>query len=176
MFSESENTKKDFAFVIMALNKPDSELVWENVYKPTIESFGLYPHRISKLTLGSPLLEQIQVGINSSVFIIADLTHERPNCYFEVGYAFGLGKHDPTILCCRVDHDLHRTRSNVDPKIHFDLQGYQIVWWDPDKLEAFKVELEEVIRFRLKQLPPTKRLESKRMPNFWIRIWEWIRS
>ena len=37
--------------------------------------------------------------------VVADLTHERPNCYLEVGYVLGVGKLTNLILTARADHD-----------------------------------------------------------------------
>ena len=46
---------------------------------------------IPLLTAGFQL-EKTLVAIQRSNFIIADLTYERPSCYYEIGYAHGLQK------------------------------------------------------------------------------------
>jgi len=148
----------------MALGFPDSEKIWNDVYDPVIRKCGLEPKRLDKNSMGSALNEQLNNYISTSALIIGDLTHERPNCYYEVGYAFGLNKHDNTILCCKQNHDLHRKdRVGADPKIHFDLQSYPIVWWSIDDIEKAKKELEEVIQFRLKSLPESKEILQARL-------------
>jgi nucleoside 2-deoxyribosyltransferase len=52
--------------------------------------------------------------ILTSRFIVADLTHERPNVYFELGYARGAGKSVITIA-----------RQNAE--IHFDVKDWTYI-------------------------------------------------
>lgn len=158
--------------------------IYENCYKPIIESNGLNPIVLTQTRTGSPVYFQITSHIQTSKLIIADLTIARPNCYFEVGYAIGHGKQDGLILCCREDHIVespknprHKDKSILafnmvrgllpkklsdliesylrpvldQHKIHFDLAGYNILWWG-ENLEAFKLELDKEIKQRLQQL------------------------
>ena len=140
-------------FVIMAFH-PDTDSLWDEVYQPTISSAGFVPRRVDKDENGSPLLEQIFNFISMSPLVIADLTLERPNCYFEVGYAIGRGKDSNLILCCRNDHNLHvQPRGPQDPKVHFDLSSYSILWWDKNDLSKFREELKTKILQRAKLIP-----------------------
>jgi hypothetical protein len=52
-------------------------------------------------------------GIKKAEFMIADLTHERPCVYLEVGYALAFG-HTPILIAREGTH------------IHFDLEGYTV--------------------------------------------------
>jgi hypothetical protein len=84
---------------------------------------------------------------------VADLTNERPNCYLEVGYAMGMNKFTHLILTAREDHNQDNPGHKPgDPKIHFDLSGYPILWWHQDRLDDFHAQLEKEIRRRL-QIP-----------------------
>jgi nucleoside 2-deoxyribosyltransferase len=62
------------------------------------------------------LVKRIKEEIERAQFVIADLTDERPSCYFEAGYAEALKK--PTIFIASKE-------SVVNPKtptrIHFDI-------------------------------------------------------
>jgi hypothetical protein len=49
-----------------------------------------YPRRIDKEAPLGDLVDQIKEEIRRANFIIADLTDERPSCYFEAGYAEAL--------------------------------------------------------------------------------------
>lgn len=72
--------------------------------------------RIDKEHTIDELVKRIKEEIEKSTFIIADLTEERPSCYFEAGYAEALKK--PTIYVASKE-------SVVNPKsktmIHFDI-------------------------------------------------------
>jgi nucleoside 2-deoxyribosyltransferase len=60
--------------------------------KPTIESFDLDCIRVDELQYNGKITDQIISSIQNAHFIIADLTMERPNCYYELGYAHALNK------------------------------------------------------------------------------------
>jgi len=62
------------------------------------------------------IIDKIHDHIQTCGFVIADLTNERPNVYYEIGYAMGLDK--KLILT-----------SKKDEKVHFDLHGYNRIEW-----------------------------------------------
>ena len=51
--------------------------------------------------------------IASAELVIADLSHERPSCYFELGYAVALGK--PVVLVAGAGTPLHYTDPDHRP-------------------------------------------------------------
>ena len=73
--------------------------------------------------------------IRTSRLVVVDLTHERPNVYFELGYARGLGKTIVTIL-----------REGVTA--HFDVQDWTYLRYtdsrplERDLLKRFRYEVE----------------------------------
>jgi hypothetical protein len=157
---ENQNANKQYVFVIMPFDKPDTEFIWEKVYEPTISKLGYKAIRTDKSCSGGLLISQIYNDINNSKFVIADLTYEKPNCYLEVGYSIGIGKgNDPLILCCRKDHAPNQTKKRNSRKIHFDLQGYRILWWDKKTLRDFKKELRKQIRYRESQMVNPKKID-----------------
>lgn len=96
------------------------------------------------------LKSEIVSFLERSEIIIGDLTNERPNCYLEVGYAMGLGRFRHLILTVREDHYAGNPGYTADgPKVHFDLTGYDLLFWTPERIDHFRQELEERIRRRL---------------------------
>ena len=155
----------------MPVGRSDTDTVWERVYKPVMESFDCDPVRMDLRDSGGLIIPQIYTNISDAKFIISDLTYERPNCYYETGYAIGLNKDQRLILCCRADHDLHRPpRYEESPKIHFDLQSYGIIWWNIDELDKFKEELISKLSYREKYLPSPHRVDSRISLNIWKRL------
>jgi hypothetical protein len=124
--------------------------VCDEVFVPAISAAGLTAKRVDRDNEGGLLKAEIVDFLERSTIIVADLTNERPNCYLEIGYAMGLGKRRQLILTAREDHH-HRSKNyKVDgPRVHFDLEGYDLLLWHPDDLDGFRIELEQRIKRRL---------------------------
>ena len=157
------------AFIIMQIGNKQLDDVCENAIVPAIKACGFEPRRVDKHNEGGLLKSEIVNFIESSDIIVADLTNERPNCYLEVGYAMGLDKFRNLIMTSREDHNQDSPNYKKNgPKIHFDLQGYDILFWEEDNLDKFKEELEKRIKRRLATL--TTPLARTEIPwdNEWI--------
>jgi nucleoside 2-deoxyribosyltransferase len=76
------------------------------------------------------IIDAIHDHIQTCGFVIADLTNERPNVYYEIGYAKGLNK--KLILT-----------SKKDSPVHFDLHGYNRVEWSGS--ENLKRQLKPIV-------------------------------
>lgn len=154
------------AFIIMQIGNSDLDAVCTNAIVPALKSCGLDPKRVDKHNEGQLLKSEIVGFIKSSDIIVADLTNERPNCYLEVGYAMGLDKFRNIILTAREDHNQDSPDYRKGgPRIHFDLSGYDILYWNPNDLNAFREELEKRLRWRL------SRLTSRKSTAIWDIEW-----
>ena len=73
--------------------------------------------RIDDSAFVGPITERIHDNIRLAEFVVADLTHERPNVYYEIGYANALGK--PVLLIAQAGTPIHfdlvdsRTKCNT---------------------------------------------------------------
>ena len=138
------------AFVIMQIGEPELEKTYQRAIIPALERVGLAPHRVDTHNRGGVLTSEIVAFIEESDIVIADLTNERPNCYLEVGYALGAGRASRLVLTARRDHNPDATEHRPgSPKVHFDLAGYDILYWDPKQPQVFALELEKRVRRRL---------------------------
>jgi len=72
--------------------------------------------RIDKEHTLDELVRRIKEEIERSTFVIADLTDERPSCYFEAGYAEALKK--PIIFVASKESVVN---PKTDTRIHFDI-------------------------------------------------------
>lgn len=139
----------DEAFIIMQIGDAPLDSVCDTAIVPAIQDAGFAARRVDRHNAGDLLKSEIVQFIERSQIIIADVTNERPNCYLEIGYAMGLGKKANLILTVREDH--HHSSPNFrhdGPKIHFDLEGYDLLLWHPDDLPAFRTELAKRIKRR----------------------------
>jgi hypothetical protein len=138
------------AFVILQIGNPEFDRVYERALAPALEVCGLEPRRVDRHNRGGLLQSEIIAFIEESEIVVADLTNERPNCYLEVGYALGCGRLTSLVLTAREDHNSdHPSHRPGGPKVHFDLAGYDILFWSPARLEEFRAELEKRVRRRL---------------------------
>jgi hypothetical protein len=138
------------AFVIMQIGSAALDRVYELAIVPAIGDCGLVARRVDRHNQGGLLHTEIVSFIEESEILVADLTNERPNCYLEVGYALGAGRSAHLVLTAREDHQPESPNYRPDgPKVHFDLAGYDILFWDAERLDDFRTELAKRIRRRL---------------------------
>jgi len=156
-------------FTIMQIGSSELDKLYEDYIEPAVRSCGLEPKRVDKHTEGRLLKSEIVGFIESSDIVIADLTNERPNCYLEVGYAMGLDKFANLILTAREDHNPDSPNyESGKHKIHFDLSGYDILFWDKEKLSKFQEELARRIRRRLTVIQPSVKQPKSNWNEEWI--------
>jgi hypothetical protein len=105
-------------FIIVAAFEDLQTLIDEAIV-PAVKDNALNPFVMVTREPEGPIGNEILARIESARLVIADLTHERQNCYYGVGYAHAMGK--KVIFTVRKDHDPRRVgRTASDPKIHFD--------------------------------------------------------
>ena len=157
------------AFIIMQIGNNELDEICKQVMVPALDACGLDPKRVDKHNEGGLLKSEIIQFIEGSDIIVADLTNERPNCYLEVGYTMGVDKFRNLILTARQDHNPDRpNRRPDDPKVHFDLGGYDILYWNPDRLDEFREDLEKRIKRRQAILSPSGNTSTTRWDEEWI--------
>jgi hypothetical protein len=157
------------AFIIMQIGSSELDKVCEDAILPALKANSLDAKRVDKHNQGGLLKNEIINFIENSDIIIADLTNERPNCYLEIGYAMGIDKFSNLILTAREDHLPESPNHKADgPKIHFDLAGYDILFWHPEKLGEFRDELDKRIRRRLAVLAPADQTTVATWDDDWI--------
>lgn len=108
---------KPVCFVVMQFTD-EYNVLYADVIKPTCESYGYEVIRADDYYTSGLIIDDITMSINESTLIIADITPDNPNVFYEVGYAHGVGK--ATILLS------DRKRE----KLPFDLSGFRTLFYD----------------------------------------------
>jgi hypothetical protein len=135
----------DAVFVAMSFRR-ELTPVFEQAIEPAIEEAGrqigrrLTAYRVDRAEPEETVTKAILDRIEGAPLIVGDLTLERPNCYYEVGYGRALGKR--IVLTARKDHDPRATpRHEGAPRVHFDLDAFKITWWEDHTLAELREEL-----------------------------------
>jgi hypothetical protein len=131
------------AFMAMKFGDPDLNAVLENVFKPSAKMAGFDLFKLDDVPQAGLIDDRLRVEIQSSDFLIADLTHANNGAYWEAGYAEGLGK--PVIYSCE------KEQFNLQ-KTHFDTNHHLTVVWDKTAPDQAGELLKATIRATLPQL------------------------
>lgn len=105
------------AFVVMQFTEEYTAL-FNDVIAPVCDAFGYEVIRGDNVYNNGLVIEDIVQSIRQSSVIVADVTPNNANVYYELGYAHGIGK--PTILLS------DRNRG----KLPFDISGFRLLFYD----------------------------------------------
>jgi hypothetical protein len=110
-------SQKPKAFVVMQFTDEFNAL-YKEVIKPTCENFGYECVRADNIYTNGQIIEDIANNIEEAAVVIADITPNNPNVFYEVGYSHGIKK--PTILLS------DKTRE----KLPFDVSGFRTLFYE----------------------------------------------
>jgi tetratricopeptide (TPR) repeat protein len=121
-------------FVLMPFG-PDFEAVYRSAVKPALEVNGLRTLRRDELAGRSLSGSEIWEGLREADVVIADVTGQNPNVFYELGVTHAFGK--PTVLIARTLRD-----------VPFDLEHLRVVVYKTDarSLETLRHELSDALR------------------------------
>ncbi len=126
----AEGYKQDYALFICPHGNEAVDQNYEMVIEPILKAHQFDVERADDLASAGPANEEISKAILKSKLIVADLTGERPNCYYEAGYAHALGK--PVIILAQTG----TTR-------HFNFPGIAWHYWNSS--EDLKPKFEKLL-------------------------------
>ncbi len=92
---------------------------------------GVQAERVDEPATNERVTDRILESIDRAEFVIADLTHAKPNVYYEAGYAHARGK-TPIYIA--------REGTNLE----FDLKDYPVIFFQ--SLKRLKDDLEKRLR------------------------------
>jgi hypothetical protein len=138
--------KSRAAFMAMQFGDEELNHVVESFFKPVVARAGFELRLLSDGQPAGLIDDQLLVALQTSRFVIADLTHANNGAYWEAGFAEGLGR--PVIYTCRqMEWDELDERGRR--KVHFDTSHLVTIIWDPTHLDDASTRLTATIRATL---------------------------
>ena len=124
------------AFIAMEYGHEDLDSVVNKHFKPAVSETGFVLKRLDEDQPAGLIDDRLRVEIQSSRFLLVDLTHSNFGAYWEAGYAEGLGK--PVIYTCE--------ESKFAEASHFDTNHNLHVLWNAADIEPALKKLKATIR------------------------------
>jgi len=125
------------AFIAMEYGHADLDTIVNNHFKAAVAETGFVLRRLDDEQPAGLIDDRLRVEIQSSRFLIVDLTHSNVGAYWEAGYAEGLRK--PVIYTCE-ESTFKKTPS------HFDTNHHLHVLWDASDIQPALSKLRATIR------------------------------
>ncbi len=119
-------------FIAMKFGDKLLDRAYHEAMVPAILEAGYKPVQMAYLEHNNNIIDEMLGGIKRSSFMVADLSFQNQNVYFEAGFAQGLGI--PVIYTC---HDYHAH------EIKFDTQHTNQIRWS--EIEELRVKLKNRI-------------------------------
>jgi hypothetical protein len=125
------------AFIAMEYGHEVLDVLVEKHFKPAVAETGFVLRRLDDDQPAGLIDDRLRVAIQSSRFVLVDLTHSNLGAYWEAGYAEGLGK--PVIYTC--EESTFAVKAS-----HFDTNHNLHVLWNTTDIEPALKKLKTTIR------------------------------
>lgn len=126
-------------FIIMSF-APSMDQVYGCI-KDECELLKLRAHRVDENVTSALILHEITESIKRCEFIICDLSDQKPNVYYELGYAHGFGNQPREIFLV----------ARSDTTLAFDLAAYRVHFYSSTE------DLRTLIRTRFSRMVRERR-------------------
>ena len=136
---------KEYCFVIQPYDGGDFDNRYDDIIKPALESCGVEAYREDRDPYVEIAISVIEERIQDATLIIAEISMDNPNVWFELGYAMALGK--PVIMLC---DSMYRSE-----KIPFDISHRNVLIYRSGSIRDFNdcfEKLKERITAKLKKM------------------------
>lgn len=111
---------------------------FHDIYKPAIESCGLEAYRVDYDPSVEIPIDAIEDGIRESSIVLADITVDNPNVWYELGFAYALRR--PIVMIW--------SEERADPRYPFDIQHRTVTRYKVQSMQDFNA-LKETISKRI---------------------------
>lgn len=114
---EASVVEPDYVFILMSMNEADQLLdKVHTTIKQTCARFDLRAERADDIEHSGRITDKIIERIRAARILVADLSHERPNVYYELGFAHGLNRE--VIMLAQ-----------KGTQLHFDIKDFNVIFY-----------------------------------------------
>lgn len=117
----------DFCFVAQPFDDGKYDSRYRDIIKPAVESCGFRSYRVDEDNSAEIPISTVEAKIKEASFVIAEISTDNPNVWFEVGFALASSK--SVILMCSDE------RTSGFP---FDIRHRNILTYHTESLSDFK--------------------------------------
>lgn len=110
--------QKNSAFIVSQFGG-DYDVLYNDVIKPVCEKHNYQSIRADEINASSMILKDIISLIENATIVIADISPDNPNVFYELGYAHALKKQ--TVLLCE---------KGCRNKLPFDISSFRTIFYD----------------------------------------------
>ena len=129
--------EQGLVFVIMSFEEKNNDVY--SAIKDECGKIRLKAVRVDEVVGSGLILRKITNYIENAEFLIVDLTDEKPNVYYELGYAHGVGNEDYDILLV----------AKEGTKLHFDIAPLAVHFYSSTEhlRKIVNEQLKKMIKF-----------------------------
>lgn len=110
--------ERNLVFVIMPFRGQEMTDAYSAI-KDECSKLSLHARRVDENVGSGMVIREIADLIERAEFLVCDLTHERPNVYYELGYAHGVGNEGADILLI----------AREGTTLHFDIAPLRVQYY-----------------------------------------------
>jgi hypothetical protein len=135
-----ERLTLDSLFIAMPFKGEFDNVYYYGIKKP-VEDLGRKCERLDQEKFAGDIIERIKQRIAAAELVIADITGNNPNVFYEIGYAEGIKKKVVLI--------------SQEKELPFDLRTQRQISYHPQSLYPLECQLKDLLRELLKSGPDT---------------------
>ena len=144
-----EGIRMPTCFVIQPFDEVNDSR-YDEVYKLALEEAGVEPYRVDRDPSVTVVIDAIEAQIRESDICLADITTDNPNVWYELGFAFAVGR--PVVMTC--------AEARVE-KLPFDVQHRVVIKYSTASPSDFKKLRAEIVKRVVAKLNDTDRTATK---------------
>lgn len=116
-YDDTDDFERHLVFVIMPFTDELDDAY--QAIKAECATLGLVTKRVDENVGSGLVINEITSLIIKAEFIICDLTKERPNVYYDLGFAHGVGNESLDVFLI----------AQHDTKLHFDVGAFRVRYY-----------------------------------------------